>query len=607
MVYNTLRRHLLKRFELIALTGGISAVVLVASVLDPLLSIKSAYIVVAALAVFLAQYFDSIRLEITEGRILRLSTITIFLFTATVFAFGANFLFVFAFLGFLSILIAINVLSNSTSKGLLFQGIVLMILMFVYFFANTGMYVGNVDPIWQHFPNIDHLVERGSIEALNERYQSFPLTHIAISAISLVTGLSPYHSSIPFLIGSGFVFGILAFLITKIVVNRQTAKYAALFVPGIYLIGFHLPIVFPQSMATLFVLFIFSSVYLPTKRRFYILGLLSAALVFTHHLTIFIFIVFSPLMYLMHRSERARVLYLVGLIALVHWLYLGESFILSIILAAGELTGNLLGPTPTTTTSLRTFGVDLVPETITSAVMFLGSLKGVYFAALGATLLCSAYYSLKVNSNYGPLISGVCAAIFVFENPLSGLRGMTRTGFAASFLVIPALCLGLKHLTQNRDHSNVLAAVLVLVLCMMGPALAMGFTPGNDTGIEHQNQRSLSVAQTSELAQVAEFQQRTGQEMTSFWVTSLYLSYLDADASQDVEPTSSGVTIPDGLFVYRMDWDRYRAGIYQPLGGVTILFSEEYLQHEVGRENQVYTSGNVRIVWYVNDQELNDN
>jgi hypothetical protein len=112
------------------------------------------------------------------------------------------------------------------------------------------------------------------------------------------------------------------------------------------------------------------------------------------------------------------------------------------------------------------------------------------------------------------------------------------------------------------------------------------------------------MAQTSELAQVAEFQQRAGQEMTSFWITSLYLSYLGADANQDVKPTSAGVTIPDGLFVYRMYWETYRTGIYQPVGGVTILFSEDYIKHEVNRGNQIYSSGNARIVWYQNEHNL---
>jgi len=604
MAYNIIRRHLLNRFEPFALIGTITAVVLVATVLNPLLAIKSAYIVVAAVAVFLSQYLGSIRLDISEERVFKLSAIIVFLFTATVFIFEASFHVVLTFLGVLSMLIAINVLSDPTLKGILIQSILLMILIFVYFFANAGMYVGNVDPIWQHFPNIDNLVGSGYIEALNDRYQSFPLTHIAISTITLMTGLSPYYSSIPFLIMSGFVFGLLAFIITRIVVDGKTAKYAALFVPGLYLISFHLPIVFPQSVATLFILLLLVSAYLPTKRRFYILGLVTVALVFTHHLTIFIFILFSPLLYMMQRSGRVHVLYLVGVIALVHWLYIGESFISGLIFATNELLINFLGSTPTTTTSLYTFGVELIPETTTTAVLFLGSLRGIYFAALGAALLCSAYYILKTNSNYGLLLSSVIAAIFVFETPLSGLRGMTRTGFAASFLLIPALSLTMKHLTQDGDHSNVLAAVLVLTFCMMGPALATGYTPINDTGIEHQNQRSLSVAQTSELTQTAEFQQRVGQDTTSFWITSLYLSYVGADADQAVEPTSRGLRIPSGLFVYRMDWQTYRTGIYQPVGGVTVLFSEIYLQKEVDRANQIYSSGNVRIAWYENDYEL---
>ena len=602
-----IRTHLLARFELVVIAGFAAVVLLISTISNPILSIKSGFALTAVLLVLLSRHFTNIDVHIDKKHLLKISSIIVLMYIFSSFFFGQNFQIFLGILMLLSTGAVFYLIGKPSINGILILSSLLVCTILTHNFVNTGIYIGNVDPLWQHYPNIKNVIETGRLSSISIRYQPFPLTYILVAKIGIILKLSAYNSSIPLLVATSLAFVILSYLFTRKFVDAQTAKYAPLFVPGLVLINQYLSILFPQLIATLFLLLLFVTALIPREVRTGLIMLLSVALVFTHHFTIVIAVVLSPLILMMRRSRYLSVLAITGLIVLAQWAYIGEIFILELIFAATETLSNLFGTTPTDSVSVLGFGVYLLDETVRTAFMYLVSLQGIYFAALGSVLICAAYSSIKTKSNYGILLSGSLCALLIFPTPLSGVRGIARIGFLACFILIPTLCLGIQYLLGDTEHSNTLTILLVILVCTFGPAIAIGYTPINDAGINHKNQLSLSNQRVSELNQVAEFSQRTQRPVSSFWVTSLYLSYAGGDSTQNLSPTDNGILIPKGMFVYRTDWERFRATVYQPVGGVVALFSKEYIDRQVALGNNVYNSGNIQIVWYRDSHTIKSN
>lgn len=601
------RDRLLSYYEVVALVGSITIVAAIATILSPTnwtYVIKSTFIVIAAFAFFISKQIPDISLRVKESYLIKSSLITVILYISYSSIFGRGFLGLLLFLGLLSLQIGLNIAEKPSTKGLAFQSGLLIATFAIYSFTNTGIYVGSVDPLWQHFPSVKSIIENGNTSGVYPRYRSWPLSHIAVAIVGLIADLSPFPASIPFVTSIAFGLSVLSYSLTRTISNQVIAKYALILIPSIYLVSFHIPMLLPKTLAVLFLLLIF--VLSDLKNRIAIIPASVAllALIFTHHLSIIIFLGLVPLLYSIGAVQRYRVVVITGMATAAHWLFVDDSFLYSLIFATDKIINNLRGPTPTTVSSIYVFGPELKSETIRTSLIYLGSLQGLYFAAITIVLLSSAYYIIQKKSYY-PVIpyAGVCV-LFIFPTPLSGLRGVARIGFALSFLLVPALAVGMHNLSTSIDHSSVLTIAVVLAICTLGPAIATGHTPINDVGNEHLPQQSLSLSTTEELSEVAMFQKETDSEMHSFWVTSLYISYDGGSATQNVARGENNITIPEGLFVYRMDWEDYSARIYTPYGGSVILFSEDYLNKELSLRNKVYSSGDARIVWYEEDQTL---
>lgn len=601
-----LNKWLIHNFSKVAVLGSILVVISVGLFADPYLAMKSSFVVTSAfLFLFLRNYrssVDRVNKLFNNGHYIKLNLAFFFIFVAYISLNRANTITFAAFLLVISFIMSLHIVTKPSRKEVLFHSIIITAISMVFIFLTTGIYVGNVDPIWQHYPNVKYLLNSGEISAVTERYQPYPILYLLTATTGLFTNTTPYHSSIIILLSFGILFPIFTYLLFEYGVKTNHSKFSPLFIPGLSVVFHHLLIFFPQTFATLLVIVI---IYAVCKKSRIVPILVSICLIATHHLTIILMTVFlAPITRLVNRRQLVLVLSVItGTIS--YWVFIGEKFVVELISIIPTFLLALVGMSGNQSSQPGFLRLGAIrPENILlDSILYPFSPQGIYYTALSTLLIIGIYYKINDRDWGHILLLGLISALFL-PLPISFV-GKSRIAFAASFLFIAFLSFSVDK-SIGVEKNEVVTIILITSLVSFGPLVGAGYNPIYEdySSRSHEFQRSVPSGTLSELTEAAEFSSSTQSTLTTFRVSSYTVNFKGGNSDNDLLVRDGSVISPEGLFLYRMDWVDYRASIYSPFQSTTVLYSEDHLQRTISSSNKIYSSGGVGITWSNESQKV---
>jgi hypothetical protein len=589
-------------YEYFFLAGSTLLVVLMSVILGPVTAVKGGYLVIgAAILLFLTTSVE-IQSTIRETNLIKTNVTLILVLFSTNILFEPSLMVITGLSFLISFIIALNILNEPSPSGALTQGFLLISLLLTISVLNSGMIIGNIDPIWHHYPNIKNIMGSGEIKAISSRYQSFPILFILTTTVGFVTDLSPYPTveAVIFAIGCSYIF--VSYFFAKGILQHESYIYYPILVPSISLIAFHIPIFFPQTLAILLALLVFAIGIRRSSIGLQALAILiGGALILTHHLTIFIFMIPIIPLYLGYRSNHA-VFIPIFLSALSYWIYVQDNFIVALITSIYYLIEILLSiSSGGESTSTILLGVSRLEESISQASIYLISYRGIYFSVLIILTLSGLYYILEKHTKYGLGIVGIITGALLFPLPFS-VVGLLRSGFALSFFFIPIVCLGIFNFVKGDHYSNIGVVLTITFLCALSPLIAIGYHPIYDGGTGHDAQYIITEGTTQKYEELAQFSQRTETPYRTMRISSYLINYFGGSANQDVEFSDGELVASRQLFLYRMSWAEQRTSIRRGSDSnqgprfTNYLYSEEYLEKMRQSSNVVYSSGDTGLL-----------
>lgn len=591
------------RFEIILLCSSLIPVVLISMSLGPITAMKAGFIIIASAVLYLLSKLSiNTSPPLSGEQLIKLNVAILSILLALIMQFDVGMVVIVSFSLTISLIVAVHLLGDPSRSGILIQGLLLVSILLLITVVRSGMIIGNIDPIWQHYPNVRNLINSKNIQHLSSRYQRFPILFLLASTLGIISDTGPY-GAIEFTISGIGLFYILAgHFFARSLINHPSSKYYPLILPSIKVIAFHIPIFFPQTLAVVLTLLVLGISMRRNSPALQGLGfVIGVALILTHHLTIVIFMPVIVCLYLFYKRTRG-ISVPIFLSALAYWAYVQENFIISLFTSIQALLITFQSTsTGGITSSTVLLGFARKEETVTQAAGYLLSLRGIYFTVLAILVLSGLYLIFRNQDKFGLGMTGVITGLLVFPLPFS-ILGLLRTAFSMSFFFIPIVCLGVYNLVKGDRHSNIGVVLTVTLLCSLGPVLAIGYTPIYDGGASHDSQYQISEESKNKLAELAEFSKRTNSEYRTMRTTSYIINFFGGDANQEVEFLDGELAKSDQLFLYRMSWKNQRTSVKRGVGSnqgptfTNYLFSRQYLSRTVTHSNKVYSSGGTGLI-----------
>ncbi|WP_151146065.1 hypothetical protein [Haloarcula sp. CBA1131] len=484
-------------------------------------------------------------------------------------------------------------------------------------YLSSGMYYGNVDPLWQHYEFVRNVGESGLIASINSSYSNFPGLHVTGSMIKIVGSLSGYPASLLtlFPIISGIY--LFVFLNAKAIAISRYARYVIISFLLLWTTLFFSGVFFPQNGGFLFSLALTYTI-LKTEQSLEITIIQSVIIcgfVVTHHYSAFIFMmvlaafILIPAPRISGLKSSVRRLTLLFIVSfLFYWSFLGNTFLSSIFSLVITLTQ---AASPSLASGgIIPMGVETTEPTIKENLRWLFGPIGVYFTGLVGlgilgvrSLLEDTFIRRSILlPPYIIGILGIASAILSYPSPISFKTDIRVSALLSLFL---ALLLGIALWSiENRTERNSILSLLLAILVITAPIAALKSDPSYRPTQKFDRQSSYTVEEVSSLSNTGKFISRTDANVTTTWVDREFLDYQGVVTYRPNNVNQSGVFSSTDLFLYRKGWSLSYVSVDTRPFLKKIVLSEEYLSRSTNTCNNIFDNGEVGILYNTERQFL---
>jgi len=533
------------------------------------------------------------------------------------------------------VLLAIQIRRRAPPRWLLAQIVVLFLVSPIIKYQATRFYIGKGDTP-THVYWIDQIVASGTWEIIPESafYYYFPGHQTLLGLIRVLAGFSSYDSYMYMgIITYAVVICVGYLLATAIFEERIIGCFVAL---GVSLL---VPVLtagsyfYPQSLATAIV-FILLLIALknatePSRSASYtFLGLMLVGMLwFTHHLTV---VLFTPIVLALlvlpvisdrikgrfvgtiERSKRPQALLLVVWIggSILYWEY-QNTFTEPLIRSVREiLAGTVIaGQAGEGGVSLRTLGTASPDPSTEIAAISLVSPDGIYnmalvgIVALGIVTIVGSFRRYAKGDSF--LVVGAIGTILLLPTPLVAV-GIQRLQLPLSMFVALVVGIGLARLFLATDSSRTTIAsvfVVFLLFSTAAPVVSADHHYPLHNGPDlwevqplPEYQKEFNEQEMQSLARVSTFIDQQQIAVGTDWHSQIGLQRFGVD-SNGMTIRNDQIRTNSRLLLYRQRWSDHSLRIIpERLNQETALISEEWREDLVHSENKVYTTNEIGLL-----------
>jgi len=636
-----LKQKLLAHMTALLVTGifvSLTLLYIVWNVLGLTIAVQGAYLTIGLTIALVLNWWSSPTHTPIDGslfrnyRLIKLYLVLLLASFALIVATGSRLVGPLVCLPPLLVLLAVQLLSRKHLRLFPFQTGAYLGVVGVTKYAATDFYFGRGD-ILTHLPRVHSVLEADGVNKGLELYIDFPGLHVLVAAVNHVTGLVSYDA----LIITGILTYATVILIVYIIVaelsdnNTYVASCisfsAVLTVPVIYYMIYF----FPQSYATaLILLLIFLSVRMMSshkrsRRRFVPVGLvIGITLILTHHLTIFLF---TPLLLTVtvgysigsrlgfsrsHIPFYPFLGFILSIGIVYYWLFHSDWFLLTLFGVLTAILSNVLKFSgPVTTEQGFLLYAHEVPQWMNPVYQSLTNLfspLGLHFSLLLPLFVLGVFHALSVRWSRnltGFIIAGFLAAFVVFPNPIAlSIKSLVRLRFAWIFVFIFVIGAGVARITNSTGKTR-RDTLLVCFVVIVGVTAAFAAADHIQVYDTPRDQSTMTTGEFRSHEMMNSFIE-TGSgydNVTALWLSSVTLNLfgddVDSRALQNgAVPVERGLSVEEGLFVYRQSWSEYYVReTSSEIHLNRLVIQKKWLQNAVSSEQKVYTTGDTGIIW----------
>lgn len=524
-----------------------------------------------------------------------------------------------------SLVVTLQILDEHDRSLVFFDTGLLYVFSIGAKYLTTGFYFGTPDVLNKTSQTL-RLLEAGGPDVITGTYESFFGLHTVTGATTLVTAL-------PLRVAFN-VLGVIVYLLVMFATYRiamrasgddKLAQFSVLGLLGVSQLQFYSIQVFPQTVAfgmiSLYLVVLLSAVSNPAFRLRYVLasmGLLSGLLI-VHHLT---FLLFSPVLLLVVADQRGvvathwgrlvdgdsprvetrrigTIALLTLLVPVAYWLFGDTGFLKQLFLwivlafAQGGSAGGaglvVLGDVSTDPIAASTrwlLGPNGVNSALVLAVFVVGGMR--IFANRADVELRNPY-----------VLGGLFASVLLLKSPVA-FKSFSRLGLVWTPLFALVIGTGLREVvSRGRGRKIPIRALcsLLVVSALVATGPVSTYADFYDTYPRPDSVSDFSSGDVKQLRRTGAFTDEYDVTVTTQHHAGLLLDLGDPESySRPVMRNGSLRTRP-GSFVYR----RGMAGSVHPASTVGVyapryVVTSGWLNRYVGRQNKVYTTGQVGIL-----------
>ena len=617
--------------------GAVPLFVLVSTLLPTTVVVKAGYVLVAILCSLPLFYvtsgsgFEERTTPVSPGSCLKVVTVlglgTLFAVEVT----GSRLVPLLLFLPAAYLVVGTQLPTARAPVSFLGQLMVVFAVPLVAKYLVTGFYFGGTDTL-VHVPAIEGLLASHSIRGIPGTYTYFPLFHVLLGSVSLLTTLPPYDS----LVVTGILVYTLLVPVTYLAAREyfRSTRVARAVAVGFTVapsVSYYSLYFFPQSLAiALFVVaalvFVRARTARSNHRRYTVLFLvLLFATTLTHHLTYLLLLPLVGVVVVVYglqagldslrrvrSGERVRhrssglLLPLVGLsMALVYWSFSQRAILTGFVVGllgvvtvttGGGTASYLFGVAPTTDTVVRALGWYLTPN-------------GVFYSALALLFLMGFYEFVQHRARYGgqtsTVVAGLVAGGLLLPTPIS-LPAMHRFKLVLAVFALVPMGLGIARLFSVRARYRRYAAVSLVLLAVIGGVSSLTTTTADDVHAVHPGERQAQVAFTrAEYRMVSTttgFVGRYGggNPVSSDWITTRAFGAGAPPSIRQFAISRAGLSAPPGLVVVRDRWTRQKVGVGAGVTAADLEYfsvSRRRFDRTTTRQNVIFSTSATSVLW----------
>lgn len=495
---------------------------------------------------------------------------------------------------------------------------------------STDFYFGRGD-IPKHVRFSELVATTGTWRSIPEAnlYHLFPGLQTLVGSVSLLSGLSEYHSLVVTGIVTYLTVVVVAYLLAGLLFDdRLLPVCVALGVSVLDPIHRYSVYFFPQSLSVGLVLVVILAAYrfgaVPGGgygNHLLVAAPIVAALWFTHHLTV---VLFAPLVlclvavpviadrFEIEDVSRLGVLPLAAWIggSVAYWLLNGV-FIQSLINDVRMVVGQGQMSDTDAGAPIVSLGTEIPEPLVGEALLSLTSVDAVYNIVLVCVFSLGALSLIKRPDRYRSsaaiLVVGLSGAGLMIRTPID-LHGLARTQLVVSVFVAFLVAVTLYRilpLSRSSVKKAGPALVLVVLLATSGPAYAAddlyGLHSGPDlweTRTTPETQKEFSAAEMEGFQLTTDFTARHDVTIGTDWNSETGLSRYRYDLPTNSFAVEDGrITTDRDVILYRERWVEHSVRLVpERTSFITLLISDGWFDRMVETENKVYTTGDVGMI-----------
>lgn len=512
-------------------------------------------------------------------------------------------------------------------------------------YVSTGIFYATGDPL-DYLKHISIFMTSGELGAITSGYQNYPGLHILTTIATRITELPIYDAGmLSILIVNSLLIPIIYLLSSELLPDGYVRAAAIISPLGLFAYQRLVAMFFPQALA--FIIFLYLVYFThkigfsPHQRRYTGLALvLGCALIFTHHLTIYLIIpalvVFSTprslqevlttrLPALIKTTTKTRILAVIVFAGFAYISYVGFTFFYTAIYVGRQiLAGGLYTPSNVESERITNFGVSFSPESITDAAIRLLSAEGLNAIALTTVLLLAGLYFLRRNADRRHTLPlaivplGLLAIPAVFPMPVS-VKLIWRINILYGIFYALLTTMGLAYLVRagRQSQSNwrtIAPAAVFLLLLASAPVMAASDLGGSyrysqpnatpeplesqavDLLTGFRGQYTFTYGERAQLRSTASFLSAFASgEGSSFWRTKRALEYYGIDGNS---PRVTDQTVEwQGIFVTRDRWPYKRIVPHRENQYLDrVYMSDRWLTDFKMQHNKIHSTGEIETV-----------
>lgn len=509
-----------------------------------------------------------------------------------------------------SLVLVLQLRKTTSPQIILPQIIFLFLLSPLSHILVGGFYFGEGDLLF-HVPRVESVIQTGNINKELDLYQHFPILFTGTSLTSIVTDIQA-KTVVGVFGAAAYSIGVLGLFIwvRRLTDNSTFALSTAIGFIALEQTHHFAAYFFPEAFAfilTIFVLFLLREPH--TKevyQRIGLWGIIGGALIFTHHLTIFIFAFVVAMLVVLDKAINdssirnqiinRRMAFIFFLTAIVQWAFNGIWFLPTLFEYISQFTVNQLGGGGSSSSGPIVFGTLPAQSEIVSTVVYPPFLYSLLLAAF-ATFAVGWVYTTDIELNTAKVVfvAGILSSLLIFETPLPMISpNRIRLPWIPLFAVVIGMgILGLIRVDSRRYSTRIVSVVMVTLLLTAAPLAASDVTLMGP----RISQSSYSAGEYQQLAEASTFADTSSENLSALWLGRITAEYFGTSAVPVKQINQSSIRIQEGLFLYQNYWEDYFARANSKDGIIPIAFGEESLDQMQATQSVVYDTGSVKLIY----------